>query len=422
MTDEAPPPPRPRRRKPSVGKTIRTWLGRAVGALLLVGLVALGWLAYRPRPPAVDVAEVKLAPMRVTVEEDGRTRVKERFTVSAPIAGNLARIELHAGDRVKKGATVARILPAASPLLDPRSKDQAEGRVLVSSAARKQAESSVERAKVAKAFADKELVRIRDLAKAGSLPELDLERAELEARSRASELASAEISVQVSDNELKMARAALARHDKKGAEAEAPFLVTAPVDGIVLRVVQESEGVVQPGMPLLDMGDPAALEVVVDVLTSDAVVIAPGAHAQIERWGGPKPLEARVRLVEPSAFQRVSALGVAEQRVNVLLDIVSPRAEWSALGDGFRTFVRVTVWEAPEVLTIPENALFRVGDKWAVYVLDAKPGAPVLERREVQIGRRNGALAEIKAGLAAAERIVIHPSERLLPGMRVEVR
>jgi HlyD family secretion protein len=374
-------------------------------------------LAFRPTPVPVDLAAAARGPMEVTVNEDGRTRVKDRYTVSAPVAGTLARTELHPGDSVRRGDVVARLVPMSSPLLDPRAATEAEARVSAAQSAVRQAATAVERARVSQGFAAREVERQRKLVEAGAAAAVALEQAELEARLRTEELASAEFGRKVAASELQLARAALLTR-RGGRLPEGRFDVASPVDGRVLAVMQESEGVVQQGTPLLEIGDPRALEAVVDVLTGDAVSIRPGAKARIERWGGDSALRGRVRLVEPSAFTRVSSLGVEEQRVNVLVDFDEPPERLRPLGDGYRVEASIVTWASPDVLRVPEGAVFRTGPGWSVFVAD--DGAARM--RGVEIGRRNGAQAQITGGLRPGERVVVYPGDDVQDGTRITGR
>lgn len=388
---------------------------RVVGALFALGVVALIVVASLPKPVPVDTAEVVRGPLEVTVDEDGRTRVEDRFVVDAPIGGRVGRPELQAGDPITEGQVVARIAPLPPQLMDPRSRAQAEARVASARAAQRQARASVSRAQAAAEQAERDRERQTRLSKSGGVAAAAAERATYEARARSEELTSARFGVRVADYELRMAQAALGRHgDADGDQMEVP----APIDGRVLRVLQESEGVVQAGTPLLEVGDPAALEIVVDVLTADAVRIQSGAPVRIERWGGEVALEGRVRRIEPSAFTKVSALGVEEQRVNVVIGIESPRERWEVLGDGYRVEARIRVWRDDDVLQVPSSALFRTDEGWAVFVVEGEQAA----RRLVEVGRQTGIDAAIESGLEAGERVIVHPSDQIADGVGVELR
>jgi len=398
--------------KPKVKKI----LGRTIGALFGVAVVGLIVVASLPKPIPVDAAAAANGVLEVTIDEDGRTRVKDRYTISAPLNGNLGRVELRAGDEVEEGEVLARIVPLHAPLMDPRTRAQSEARLAQALAAQRQTRASVTRAESAAEYAASELRRSEQMADRGVTSPQALERARYESRSRSEELASARFGVRVADHEVRMARAALGRLDDEddGEQMEVP----APVAGRVLRMIREDEGVVSAGTPLLEIGDPAALEVVVDVLTADAVKIEPGAHVTLERWGGEHSLEGHVRSVEPSAFTQTSSLGVQEQRVNVVIDIDSPREEWEALGDGFRIEARIRVWREEDALVIPASALFRSDDGWGVFVVDGE----VAHRRSVEVGRRNGIEAQITGGLAAGDEVIVHPSDQISDGVEVRVR
>jgi HlyD family secretion protein len=354
-------------------------------------------------------------PLDVTVDEDGQARVKDRYVVSAPIAGNLSRITLHAGDSIQQGAEIARVVPLASPLLDPRSRSTSDARIAMASAGQRQAHAQIERVRTALDFAQKEFERQRTLAQGGSISLALLEKAELDVRTLGADLTSTEFGAKVADYELAMAQAAKGRLTG-GAKGE-ELAILSPITGRVLRVLRDSEGAVQPGAPLVELGNPASLEIVVDVLTSDATRIAPGAMVRLDRWGG-NTLEGVVRLVEPSAFTRVSSLGVEEQRVNAIIDLRSPPSQWQALGDGYRVEVHVVVWRSDQVLKVPSSVVFRQGQGWAAFVVRAG----IVRLAPVEIGHRSGLEVEITQGLADGELVVTHPSDRVKDGVRIESR
>lgn len=389
------------------------WFGRAlwilVGLVVVVGLA----LAWRPKPVPVDTATVTRGDLVVSVDEVGRTRVRDRYVVASPLAGTLVRIELRAGDRVQSGDVLARITPHEAPMLDPRARAEAAARSAAASAGEQQARAAASRAEAAAAHANEDLERTRRLAQSGSVSRDLLADAELEARVRSEELASARFALQMSAHEAAMARATLARFTKR--DASEGFDVPAPVTGTVLRVVAQSAGPVQPGAALVELGDPTALEVVVDLLSADAVRIAPGSKVVLERWGG-APLRAHVRRIEPSGFTRLSALGVEEQRVPVVVDIDSPRSEWEALGDGFRVEARVVVEEKRGVLRAPIGALFRRGDAWAAYVVDRGGRARVAQ---VAVAAKSDVEVEVTGGLAEGDVVVLHPGEAVEAGKKV---
>jgi HlyD family secretion protein len=407
------PRPKQQRRLPNA-RWLRRLLLLFVGALVVVGIV----VAWMPEPLTVDTALATRGPLRVTVDEDGRARVKDRYVVSAPINGSLDRIQLDPGDDVRSGQLLARIVPLVPALLDERSRGEAQARVLAASAAERQAGAQISRAEASTEFAKREAQRLGKLVQAGAISRVEHEQALLTERTAAADLESARFAARVASHELEMARAALRRLSASRAEGRGEQLdVPSPVNGRVLKVLQQSEGVVQAGAPLLEVGDPAALEIVVDVLTVDAVRIAPNARVVVDRWGGSE-LEGRVRRIEPSAFTRLSSLGVEEQRVNVLIDLVSPRTEWAMLGDGYRVEAHIVVWEGSDVLKIPASAAFRHGNGWAVYRVEEG----LARLTPVEIGERSGRDVELNKGLGAGARIVVYPSDQIADGARVRSR
>ncbi len=402
----------PARRRGDFGK----WLKRALW-VLVAALVALAlWRALSPAPAPADLAIAERAPMRVTLDEDGRTRVRERHVVSAPQSGRLLRVTLDPGDTVRAGDVVARLVPTVPSLLDARTRAEAEARVSAARSAVVRAQAAFRAARAAAELARTEAARMAGLFAQRAIPEAEHDAAATRARTATGEAEAAAAAEKVAQSELAMARAVLAR-PADGAAAEIP--VVAPVGGRVLRVPQESEAVVAAGTPILEIGDPADLEVVVDVLTADAVGLAPGTPVSIVRWGGPEALEGRVRLVEPHAFTKISALGIEEQRVWVRVDIVTPRTVWAALGDGFEVDARFLLWSGEDVLQVPASAVFRRGDDWAVFRVDDEERARLAR---VDLGRSNGAAVEIRGGLAAGDAVVDYPGERVAEGVRLEVR
>lgn len=402
-------------------RVVMRWIKRGLVLVFVVAVAAMVVVAWMPKPLPVETAQVQRGELTVTVSEDGRSRVKDRFVVSAPLSGKLARIELHPGDEVVEGAVIARIVPVATPLMDVRTREQAEAKVAASLAGTKQARAQIVRAKAALAFAEQQVEELRPLVESGVESKVVLERSMLDERTRAAELTSAEFAARVAGHELRMAESALGRINgddgEKGDQPGEQLEVTSPITGRVLSVTQASEGVVPAGAPLVEVGDPSALEIVVDVLTRDAVQIEHGAPATIERWGG-EPLQANVRLVEPSAFTRLSSLGVEEQRVNAVLDIVQPYEDWRSLGDGYRVEAKITIWRADDVLWVPSSALFRHEDGWAVFVVRDELAALA----PVQVGRRNGLQAQIESGVEVDDRVILHPSDRVEDGTMVTWR
>jgi len=387
-------------------------------ALALAGVLL--WL-FRPAAVPVDLVEVGRGPLTVSVSDEGETRVRDVYVVSAPVPGRMRRIELEVGDAVVADQTVvARIEPGDPSFLDVRSEAEARAGVDAAAAARTHAGAQVTRAQAELDFARSELGRIRALARSHTVSENDLDAAERRARTAQAALAEARAERQVRESEYQVARARLmtpAASRSRVADCEC-VTVLSPVSGTVLRVVTESEGVVASGAALVEVGNPDQLEVVVDLLSADAVRVQVGQRAIIEAWGGTEPLEGRVRRIEPFGFTKVSALGIEEQRVNVVIDITAPRERWQRLGHGYRVEPRIVLWEAQDVLRLPLSALFRHGERWAVFV---EHGGHA-ELREVEIGQGNGLDAEVRSGLDAGERVVLHPGDRVSPGARLAVR
>ncbi|MGB5586288.1 MAG: HlyD family efflux transporter periplasmic adaptor subunit [Gammaproteobacteria bacterium] len=390
----------------------------AMSALALVVLAALVF-GFMPRPVPVDTATVRRGPLQVTVEEEGRTRVIDRYVLSAPVAGLARRIELDVGDQVNKGDVLLELEPMPAEVLDPRSRARAEARVQAASAARQGADQSVAAARADAEFADHELVRKEQLRADGLISEDDLDRARARGRVTVANLRSAEFAVDVAQHELEAAKTALV-YSTAAATGQALEMVpvSSPVAGRVLDLIRESEGVVSPGQPLVEIGDPAALEIEVDVLSADAVRITSGTEVEFHRWGGDAPLEGVVRVVEPRGFTKISALGVEEQRVLVISDIVSPRETWERLGDGYRVEAEFIIWQEPDVLKVPAGALFRMGDAWAVYIFD--DGQARL--RQIGVGRRSGLEVQVLTGLESGQTVIVHPSDDVADGVRVRNR
>jgi HlyD family secretion protein len=378
----------------------------------LVVLVALLALAMRPRPLVVDTAALTRGPMRVTIDEEGRTQVKRRYVVSAPLSGKLLRIELSAGAEVDEGAVLARLVPADAPLLDPRTRAEQEARLHAAEAAVAQSQANVGRAGVADATARDDLLRKRKLSASSAISAHDLELAESDAASRAQDLASAEFGAKVAAHQLAEARAALAR-GRSGRVEE--FEIMAPASGRVLKLMRESEGVVAAGTALLEVGDPSVLEVAADLLTVEAVRVRPGMEAFVDHWGGAEALPARVRSVEPSGFTKLSALGVEEQRVRVILDLAAPRSEWRALGDNFRVEAHIVAWQAAAALRAPTAALFRRGDGWAAFFVEGGRA----QLRTLEVGEQSPDVVELRGGAREGDHVILRPSESLREGVRV---
>ena len=383
-------------------------------------LIAVVWL-FRPEAVAVDLVAVERGPLRVTVTDEGETRVRDVFVVSAPVPGFMRRIALEVGDLVAASETViARIEPSDPAFLDERSAAEARAAVEAADAAREFAAAQVRRAEAELEFAAAELRRIRALAERDTVSENDLDAAERRARTAAAAVEEARAALRMRSSELEQARARLLTPGSARGEAEDCdcVLVRSPVSGAVLRIVTESEGVVAPGTPLVEVGDPARLEVVVDLLSADAVRVRPGQRVIIDAWGGEQPLDGVVRRVEPFGFTKVSALGIEEQRVNVVIDITAPHERWERLGHGYRVEPAIVLWENDDVLKIPRSTLFRDGTRWAVFVVEDDRAV----MRHVLLGAGNGLEVQVLDGLATGERLVLHPSERVTAGARVHSR
>lgn len=385
----------------------------AAGAVAVVA--ALAW-AFAPRPVPVEVASVRVGTFEQWIEEDGQTRVRERYVVSAPVAARTARSTLHEGDAVAAGDVVAVLAPAMASLLDERSAAEAAARLRGATAAVERADARLERARIAQDQARRELQRDEQLATQGFVAPAHLEdqRRGLEAARRELQAAQAEREVALQE---RAQAAAVLRPAAAGPEGGRPLAVRSPVAGVVLRRPLVSEATVPAGTALVELGDPAQLEVVAELLTTDAVQARPGTPVVVERWGGPA-VRAQVRRVEPAAFTKVSALGIEEQRVKVVIDPVEPPAAWRRLGDGYRVGVRVVTASVPQALQVPVGAVFPEGDGEAVYRLDGGRARLV----PVEVGGRNGAQAWVRSGLQAGQQVLLYPPAQVRDGGRVQVR
>jgi HlyD family secretion protein len=404
------------------------WLKRAVwiaGLLLVLG--GLPWFAW-PRPIAADLATVTRGRMAVTVDVEGKTRVRHIYTVSAPIAGKVLRISRpgshglsrHVGDLVTADQTVVAVMQPMTPaFIDARSREEIEAAVASSDAAVKQAEADLRRLQAALDFSRAELQRAQALARTQTISAQALDRAKFEVETNEAAVVSAKAQLEVRQ----FTRVSLAARLIEPATITTDMNPTccvqikAPVTGRILKIVQDSEAVVQAGTPLIDIGDPADLEVVADLLSTDAVQIKVDAPVRIDGWGG-APMQGRVARVDPAGFVKVSALGIEEQRVRTTIDLTDGPETWSRLGHDYQVIVHVTVWSADDVLSVPVGALFRRGDQWAVFLLkEGRASATV-----VKVGHRNGRVAEVLSGLSAGDRVVLHPSDRIKHGVAVSER
>ena len=389
---------------------------RIVYGVVVVLILALVVIAARPKPLEVQAATVTRGPLRLTVDEDGKTRVRERYTVPSPVAGTLSRVELRAGDPVEPETVIARLTPLPSPLLDPRAREVAVQQLASTRDAQQQAQAAVARAQSAADLAKSNLARDEQLVRTGALGAAELEQAQADSRMKESEVQALRFAQQVAVHNITQAQAAVSRFDSKSGATESVD-ITSPVHGRVLHVLHEDAGPITAGTAIIEVGDLASMEIVAQLLSQDAVSVKPGMPATLTHWdtAGGHEIKARVRRVEPAAFTKLSALGVEEQRVNVLLDLEDP-ASAAPLGDGFAVEVHILTWSSDSVLQAPTSALFKQNDGWAVIaVRDGRASV-----RPVQVGHRGPQQAEITGGLAEGDVVVAHPGPSLKDGARVK--
>ena len=411
----------------------KTWIVGGSAAVLLA--LAVGW-AFAPRPVEVELAPVTQGPFETTIDEDGKTRLADRYVVSSPLAGKLARITLKEGDAVEANMALALLSSVLPTMRDERTLRELQARVESAEDNVQRAEIRIARSQVALDQAKNDFRRSEQLAQQGFIApaKLDTDRLASLGVQREVEAAAAERRIAVHD--LEQARAALgATREPSAGAGQRGFTVRAPSAGRVLRVLQTSEGAVALGAPLFEIGDTHRLEIVAELLTTDAPTARPGSRVMIERWGGPTTLEGRVRSVEPAAFTKVSALGVEEQRVRVLIDITSPQAEWQALGDGYRVSVRIVTLAEDKAVQVPVSAVFplpadaagsgrnasggpALGPRYAVFLADGGRARQV----PVVLGARNGSAAWIRSGLAPGQQVIVYPPAAVQDGVRVKAR
>ncbi len=390
--------------KAGSGNSRRRWLPYAGAAILLALIVAGLW----PKPTPVETARVTMGPLQTTITEEGKTRIRHRYLVSAPVGGHLRRIALKVGDFVEAGRTVVAVIdPISSTMLDARGRASADAR-------RDAAAANLEKARAAQSFAAGDLQRVEKLFAGKMVTLREIESARFAESSAAKEKTAAESALRVTEAELADFVPGGAA-GKAGAQHKAQTPIVAPANGRVLRLIEESTRVVTAGTPLMEIGDPADLEAVITVLSRDGAVIAPGTPVELEQWGGGKPLAARVKLVEPAAFTKFSALGVEEQRVNVVVEILAPANERLALGDNFRVEGRIVTGRSARTLKVPVGALFRRGAEWSTFAVDN--GRARL--KTVSVGARSGVEAEVLSGLAENDEVIVYPGERVRDGERV---
>ena len=386
-----------------------------ISVILIVAFLLI--YGFLPKTQEVDIAVVKRGSLQITIEEEGRTRLKDRYTLSAPTAGYLRRIQLRVGDPVQKGQVVAVLEPLQSQALDPRSRATAHAAVASAEASWK---AAMERERVAKAdaaYLEQRLERLKALYNKGSIAKDQFDQIHAETQKAESLLLSVGAEVSLARSELERAKITL-RNFASVRESGNIVEVKSPVNGGLFRIYRESEGAVNVGEPLMDLGNSRDLEVRVEVLSSDAVKIQKGTDVLFKRWGKDEPLKGKVRLVEPAGFTKISSLGVEEQRVLVIADITSPPEHWSRLGDGFRMEAHFVIWQGQNVLQIPSSALFRTGNQWSVFVVENGKA----RKRLVEIGQRNGLAAEIISGLQENESALAYPDDSISEGTKVKQR
>ncbi len=382
-----------------------------------LALAALLVFAFRPQPVLADLGEISRGPLTVAVRDEARTRVRDIYVVSAPVSGRLLRIGNRAGERIEAGAVIAIIQPAPATFVDERSRQEIQAGVRSAEAALALARAELDGAEARLAHARIEAGRTETLFAATVASQSALDRARLDVRTADAAVGNARAGVGVRQAALEAARVRLIEPAAASAGGRA-VTIRAPVAGRVLRVLQESESVVAQGAPVMEIGDPRDLEVVAELLSSDASRIVVGAPAVIDAWGDGPALQGRVRQVEPYGFLKVSALGVEEQRVNVIIDPIEPPAAWAAVGHGYRVEAAVTIWREEAVVRAPVSALFRHQGQWAVFRVER--GRARLRR--VEIGQNNGELAEVRSGLSPGDRVVLHPGQSVSNGVRIRVR
>jgi HlyD family secretion protein len=378
--------------------------------LLAAGILVI--YAFRPRPVPVDTARVTRGPLQVTIDEDGQTRAHDRFTLTAPVAGSLSRISLHEGDEVARDTVIALIRPLP---VDSREEAEVRARIASAEALSREAGQQAARAETAHQQAKRDLARAEMLFKENIIPRERFEEAQSRETTLGQEAGAAIHRANAAAAEVKRAEAGLISLATERNEKSKAAQIRAPVDGRILRIFEKSEHVVAAGTAIAVVSNTNKIEIVADLLSTDAVKVSPGAAVSVENWGGVMPLRARVRNVEAFGFTKVSALGIEEQRVNVIADFIDPPAN---LGDGYRVDVRIVIWESPDVVKVPASALFRVGEDWNVFVVEGG----VARSRNVEAGHTNAFDAEIRSGLEEGEEVVLHPSNDISDGVRITPR
>ena len=397
---------------------MKRFLRRFAAFMFVAAIVAALIYAFQPQPIVVDVDVVTRGPMMVTIDEEGETRLRERFVVSTPVAGRVLRIDLEPGDRVSAGQTpIATFRPVEPGFLDTRTRAETEARLQAAQAGIGRTRANRERLREQLNFSESRLARDRELFDQGLISRERFDAAQFEARAAREALNAAEFEVGDAEQAVMVAQASLVQitEDTAADGSGNPITIRSPIDGVVLRRMRESEAVVPAGEPLVELGDTGRIEIVSDLLSEDAVRVRPGHRVLIEQWGGGFTLEGRVRLVEPSGFTKLSALGVEEQRVNVVVDFNDPAQTAEYLGDAYRVEIRVVTWETSDTLKVPTGSLFRTGDDWTVFVVSGG----LAERRRIEMGRRNALEAEVLSGLAESEIVIVYPGQEVSDGVEV---
>jgi HlyD family secretion protein len=389
-----------------------------IGTITILLLLFLVWI-FMPSPKLVETATVTQGRFERAVQEDGKTRVRDRYLVSAPLTGRVSRLSLRQGDSVARDATVANLWPVDPALLDERTRAEQTARIGAMQATVARARANVERSAAALDQGRAELKRIETLARQGYVSTNQNETGRLNVRMREKELESARQEEDAARHELDQSRFALAQFSQSHRDgAQRTYGIKSPVDGKVLKILQQSEGIVTIGTPLMELGDPSRLEVAVDVLTEDAAQIKSGTVVQLSNWGGTDMLEGRVRLIEPAAFTKVSALGVEEQRVNVIVDINTPSEKWLSLGDGYKVDVRILLQVVDDAIKVPVSALFPAGAKSALFVMESNRA----RQHEIEVAARNGIDAWVKKGITPGTKVIVYPDNKLKDGDAVKLR
>jgi HlyD family secretion protein len=401
-------------RRPQKG-VLRRIIPYVIGAVLVAAIV----YGFMPKPLDVETAAVSVGPLTVSVLEEGKTRIRHRHIVSAPVAGFLQRVSLRAGAPIEKGKTVlATIQPQPASFLDPRAQAEAEAHLIGTEAGKSRAQAELERVQEALGMAERDLVRTEELHRKGAVSKKEFETAENQAAMLARDLRAANSALDIAESERIHAAAALQQTQNPADVKAEPLVVLAPVNGFVLNVTEESARTIAPGMPIMEVGDPIDLECEIELLSTDAVAVQPGAEVSIEQWGGERPLRGKVALIEPGGYTKISALGVEEQRVKVRVNFAEPIPPEHPLGDRSRVEARIITWHSDRVLQIPTGAIFRRGGDWMTFI--AEGGKARLTK--VDIVHNNGVAAEVRAGVSEGQRVLLHPPDTVADGVAVKAR